>query len=746
MVTLHRLKLVRTIQHLTCNLLFAVICRTCGGSLDQDAKPHELPLTGSTFKSVPRQSRVRREEVCDTHESLGSLVSARSISSQEKNVSIYLPEGELERKHLATLNNALTSISEGSVQPFLRYIDYDWNETSEKTKRQYVKKVEEAITLVLRTVAPSQEEPLWQSVIKYHLSHERPKSTLVLDAGVEAIVAAYNESENRSTRIEILSLICEKYSQTELQELIPDISRRQIQNARQHVREKGAGETKVPEKLFRCRLDMDKVREFILFISRSTFLQDVAFGTKKLKLNSGVTLPILAVVRTMTATKIVHLYQQECKQEGKEPLNERTCFRIMQVCSASKQKSLQGLDNTSTAGIEAFETLETLVATNGAGATWGRETAQRLRAGTKYLKCDYKCNLGPDEHCPDHCIQFTLSDPGQDQFCSPCNHEHDLVCLQCQSIRQILNSIKEKVENKDISLTEEQRERARWEWEHAVTEIEAWKSHLLRTFQQDITRQDALNALNSETILAINDWAMKLLPMKYRETQSEWFGKRGMNWHFSAVGHSSDQPDCQPKQCEYQIHSYIAVFDSCKQDWFSVSCILEEVLSTVKETHPSVKRAIIRSDNAGCYHNSALLSTINSTSKRTGIEVVRYDFSDPQAGKDLCDRRIAPCKQRLRNYVTENNDIQTAQDVKNALGSPPSITGTRVAVCTVDLSQMSANVASNKIPNITKYNNFSFEKDIITVWQAYGIGAGQKIYTLFKLYVYTRYFRAEESK
>ena len=196
---------------------------------------------------------------------------------------------------------------------------------------------------------------------------------------------------------------------------------------------------------------------------------------------------------------------------------------------------------------------------------------------------------------------------------------------------------------------------------------------------------------------------------------------------FSAVVHASDHPDCQPTQCEYEIHSYIAVFDSCKQDWFSVSCILEDVLSTVKEMHRSVKRAILRSDNAGCYHNFALLSTINFTSKRTGIEVVRYDFSDPQAGKDLCDRRISPCKQRLRNYVAGNNDIHTARDVKNALESPPSITGTRVAVCTVDLSQMSAIVASNKIPNITKYNNVSFERDSITVWQAYGIGAGQKI-------------------
>ena len=167
-------------------------------------------------------------------------------------------------------------------------------------------------------------------------------------------------------------------------------------------------------------------------------------------MHSGVTLPIPAVVRMMTTTKIIHLYEQKCKTESKEPLNER----IMEVCSASKKKSPQGLDNPWTPGIEAFETQEMLVetlATNCAGATWGRETAQRLRAVKKYLKCDYKCNLGPDEHCPDHCIQFALSDPGQDQFCSPCNYEHNLVCLQCQSIKEILNSIKEKVENKDIS-------------------------------------------------------------------------------------------------------------------------------------------------------------------------------------------------------------------------------------------------------------------------------------------------------
>ena len=75
----------------------------------------------------------------------------------------------------------------------------------------------------------------------------------------------------------------------------------------------------VKEQTFRCRLDMEKVKEFVYLISRSTFLQDVAFGTKTLKLHSGESISIPAVVSTMTTNKIVHLYQEGFKNEGKVP-------------------------------------------------------------------------------------------------------------------------------------------------------------------------------------------------------------------------------------------------------------------------------------------------------------------------------------------------------------------------------------------------------------------------------------------
>ena len=221
--------------------------------------------------------------------------------------------------------------------------------------------------------------------------------------------------------------------------------------------------------------------------------------------------------------------------------------------------------------------------------------------------------------------------------------------------------------------------------------------------------------------MVINDWAMKLHPMRFRETQSQCFTKRRISWHFSAVVHKSNHPDCPALSAtEHTVHTYVVAIDSCKQDWFSVSCILEEVLISVRESNQSVPRATLSSNNAGCYHCNALLSTINATSRRSGIEVISYDFSDPQ---------------RVRTYATErspyanseNHNVESAEDIKKGFESPPEIAGTSIAVCKIDQSAMSTRAANNKIPGIRKYNNFSLTSKGMRVWQAYNVGEGMDI-------------------
>ena len=120
-------------------------------------------------------------------------------------------------------------------------------------------------------------------VVKRHCSVEHKSNNITIDVGLKAILLAYNECSNRSTKTQILSLISDRFSQSELHQLLPGISLRQVKNTKKHASEQGCREPNTRNEIFRCRLNMEKVRGFIGFFPRSIFLQDVAFGKKNIE-------------------------------------------------------------------------------------------------------------------------------------------------------------------------------------------------------------------------------------------------------------------------------------------------------------------------------------------------------------------------------------------------------------------------------------------------------------------------------
>ena len=70
---------------------------------------------------------------------------------------------------------------------------------------------------------------------------------------------------------------------------------------------------------------------------------------------------------------------------------------------------------------------------------------------------------------------------------------------------------------------------------NAIDKIERWKAHILRAVHQDVAKDDILTNMTPEQALIIMDWAVKFLPLKYRETQGEWFGNKGLSRHVTAV-------------------------------------------------------------------------------------------------------------------------------------------------------------------------------------------------------------------
>ena len=65
--------------------------------------------------------------------------------------------------------------------------------------------------------------------------------------------------------------------------------------------------------------------------------------------------------------------------------------------------------------------------------------------------------------------------------------------------------------------------------------LRSGRSHIIRSVHQDAAKTAAVDALSETDALLIMDWAMKFLPTSYRETQRDWYGKKGKPWHITVA-------------------------------------------------------------------------------------------------------------------------------------------------------------------------------------------------------------------
>ena len=325
-----------------------------------------------------------------------------------------------------------------------------------------------------------------------------------------------------------------------------------------------------------------------------------------------------------------------------------------------------------------------------------------------------KVHIDSHSTVADHCSVYALSDPSEISFRQQCDHQHDELCDQCQALEAVLEDIS-RAAHDAVFRSDEERDEKLFLYESAKGAIQAWKSHQLRSVRQDQSQLDVLDLLTSETVLIVNDWAMKFLPQLYRESQQDWFGKRGISWHIAVV--------FRRLSGELQSQAFVHIIQSCNQDSTAVVLVMQHVLKTLKSEHLEVTTSFFRQDNAGCYHCANTVLACPLIEQSTGIKMARLDFSDPQGGKGSADRLAATCKSHIRIYIDEGHNVTTAEEMKEALLSHGGIHGCRVAVLLI----LCETLQQQKIPGITKLNNFEFSDGKLVAWRAYSIGSGKRI-------------------
>ena len=160
------------------------------------------------------------------------------------------------------------------------------------------------------------------------------------DHSIHALAAAYRQSEARVTKMQILSIIVDIFPQRKVQDLLPEITKYQLFQAKKHLTSYGRGQPLPAIPKYRVSVTLPKIDHFIGFISSPHFVQDVAHGTRTLMLSSGERISMPNVVRNMVAARKIKQYVSYCKEITFN--QERELYMVLKYCPAQQKKSTTG--------------------------------------------------------------------------------------------------------------------------------------------------------------------------------------------------------------------------------------------------------------------------------------------------------------------------------------------------------------------------------------------------------------------
>ncbi|XP_071180114.1 uncharacterized protein [Mytilus edulis] len=409
-----------------------------------------------------------------------------------------------------------------------------WTDYSSKSKTMYVNQIQLITDSVIECLFPFDTDE-----VKTSLSLDVPSNSLspIQTSPTKVIAEWYQKTDSWKHRRQLLSLVSLFMNYQESLTLIPDLTEYRFYSAKKHGEEHGYGLPAPNITSHRQKMDTNKLDNFLNFITSSHIVKDLPFGERKIKLSNGVVQHVPNIIRCMGAADIIDQYKAYCVENNISSLGDSTMYKILSECSATVRKSLEGLDYFVAEGGRAITDIQLIIdELNNNGSLTNQQAKNYndiLLQTKKYLKSDYKIHIKEESNVADHCRKFALSDAKNVEYQDECTHIHDHICQDCEQINELLEGLKNLLAETDLGEKEDKRDEFTFTLSQAWSFLRNWKSHIVRARNQDCAKSEILDNLGQNDIFIVLDWAMKYLPRRYREDQSNWFAKRGISWHIS---------------------------------------------------------------------------------------------------------------------------------------------------------------------------------------------------------------------
>ena len=253
-------------------------------------------------------------------------------------------------------------------------------------------------------------------------------------------------------------------------------------------------------------------------------IQEIVFGTGKLKFDSAEVKEVPQAILTCKYSHAIAAYLKSCSESGYEALSKSSLWRILHELKPSQQKSLAGLDDTLTTGINGSQ----MLLDHAKKSPQSEKTTKALEKGKCYLKTKYPLNCTNDSPVKTHNINFALSDLKNKKLQVPSEQVMDETCKDCVELWEAIDAVRvmgEASESLEVQ----------YDIKTAIEDIKLYVNHLIRDVQQKKAKAFAFNSLDEASCFWLKDYCQKILPMKFREGQIDYFGKKGMTLHVDII-------------------------------------------------------------------------------------------------------------------------------------------------------------------------------------------------------------------
>uniref|UniRef100_A0AC34FM14 C2H2-type domain-containing protein n=1 Tax=Panagrolaimus sp. ES5 TaxID=591445 RepID=A0AC34FM14_9BILA len=623
---------------------------------------------------------------------------------------------------------------------------------TERTRSMKVTLAVKLFDKMAEVIAHDQKNDLKQDVCSKVLDIN-PHSPNDMEQLLRNMSQLYLEATDKTAKRHYLSYIVGIVPSSKISHYVPGISPYLYEKAIKYSQD---NPTLKPEAPKREKFDAIKVENFIDFITSDAVVTGLPFGTRILKLST-TKLEIPSTLRLQKHGEIATMYAKFLEQQQKSYLllPRSTMFHLLKVCSAKRTTAITCVDYFLSNAIDGMnlivKVLDKWLSVGAVTQNNANILKHHLLESMQYLRTEFQINVSPTSVVASHCIKHSLSSATDSKFqTDDSDHAHEGFCDRClklvntlEKIHDIAKTLKSDVEDNEIVDAAKKRDvdENLIATEAAIQSIKKLQQHFLRSIHSGNYRKDIIASLDANTALLTADWAQKYLIDYYKQTQSDYFARRGMAWH---VSHCFTRVDGELAE-----HTFIDIIENAVQDSKTVLAILKHNLLKLKEQN--INKIIVRSDNAGAYHSKEIIMSLKHIAEATGVKINHWSFSEPQSGKSSSDRKAATVKNALRAFIDKKNNIETESDFYKALTTPtalPHMTISRAKLEDTPIEPSGADATKTlTFPPIKQLFDFEVDDTFVKGRQANGIGSGFKIeFEKYKTFVQQQKLQIIETK